>query len=274
MGAIVATRTLHGPVTRGEDDGLSLIGQDHLRLGLRAGLLLNEDEFSAFPIASLLAEQENQLQGKTDVAIEILMKTVEATGLVAEHKRGWLCLPGLVANFQQRCVFARIGRGTFTTNLCPVIGDFGEVGIDAGPEIGDYFRERVGEVLVVTDAKAIALHDDVAAKTACIVEQRGKRVAFRRRKNGSGNRTAALGESLLGVVPVQRLDSLGDEEGSGSIPSCVSHAASQDSRCALEMESVEQSARENLSDLRRQIRPPGPAKIQNRVRSVTDATGA
>ncbi len=57
IGAIVATRTLHGPVTRGEDDGLSLIGKDHLWLGLRAGLLLDEDEFSAFPIASLLAEQ-------------------------------------------------------------------------------------------------------------------------------------------------------------------------------------------------------------------------
>ena len=146
-----------------------MIGKDHLRLGLRAGLLLDEDEFSAFPIASLLAEQENQLQGKTDVAIEILMKTVEATGLVAEHKRGWLGLPGLVANFQERWVFARIRRGIFTTNLRPVIGDFSEVRIGAASKLRDQFWKRVGKVLVVTHAEAIALHNDVAAKTARIM---------------------------------------------------------------------------------------------------------
>jgi hypothetical protein len=40
---------------------LSAIGQDHLRLGLCAGLLLDQDKFSAFPIAPLLPQQENHL---------------------------------------------------------------------------------------------------------------------------------------------------------------------------------------------------------------------
>src|SRR5258708_28946057 len=95
---IVAARTFHGPVARSKDDRLTLISDDHLRLGLRTGLLLDENKFSAFPVAALLAEQKYHLQRKADVAVEILMKTVVASGLVVEHKRPWLRLPCFVAS--------------------------------------------------------------------------------------------------------------------------------------------------------------------------------
>ena len=64
---------------------------------------------------------------------------------------------------------AGISRNVFAKVFRPVIGDFGEVGISAVSEICDQFRERIGKVLVVADAEAIALHNDMAAKTACII---------------------------------------------------------------------------------------------------------
>src|SRR5258708_34888986 len=103
---IVAARTFHGPVARSKDDRLTLISDDHLRLGLRTGLLLDENKFSAFPIVALLAEQKYHLQWKADVAIEILMKTVVAARLVVKHERRGLSLPCIVARVQTRRMIA------------------------------------------------------------------------------------------------------------------------------------------------------------------------
>src|SRR5437773_3607760 len=122
--AIVAERTFYRPVARGEDDRMTLIGDDHLRLGLRARLLFDENKFSAFPVAAVLAEQEYHLKGKADLAVEILMKAVEAARLVVKHERRGLRLPGIVAGFQKGCMIARISRNVFTKGFRPVIGDF------------------------------------------------------------------------------------------------------------------------------------------------------
>ena len=73
MDPIVASGTLHRSIACGENDRLSAIRNDHLRLGLRARPLLYQDEFSAFPVAALLPEQEYHLKRKTHLAIKILM---------------------------------------------------------------------------------------------------------------------------------------------------------------------------------------------------------
>ena len=95
--AVVAARTLHWPIARRKKDRLSAIGENHLRPGLRSRLLLNQNKFSALPIAPLLPQQENHLQRKADFAVEILMQTVVSASLVVEHQRRGLRLPGLVA---------------------------------------------------------------------------------------------------------------------------------------------------------------------------------
>lgn len=170
--AIVAARAFDGAVARGEDNRLTLIGEDHLRLGLGAGLLFDKDELAAVPVAAVLPEQKNHLQGKADVAVEILVETVVAAGLVVEHERGGLRLPGFVARFQESGMFAGILRSVFAERFGPVICDFGEVRIGAASELGDQFRQRVGEIFVVANSEAIALHDDVAAKLARIIVER------------------------------------------------------------------------------------------------------
>ena len=145
--AVVAARAFHRPVTRGKNDRLSAVGEDHLRLGLRAGLLLDMDEFSTFPIAPLLAKQKYHLQRKADLAVEILMQTIETAGLVVKHERRGLGLPGLVANFQKCLMVARIWRSRFTQRIRPVIANFCEMRISAASELGDQLRQRIGEYL-------------------------------------------------------------------------------------------------------------------------------
>ena len=83
--AIVSARAFHRPVARRKKDRLAAIGENHLRPGLRSRLLLDQDKFSALPIAPLLPEQENHLQRKAEVAAEILMQTVVSASLVVKH---------------------------------------------------------------------------------------------------------------------------------------------------------------------------------------------
>src|SRR2546427_2625219 len=126
---VVAARAFHRPVTRGKNDRLSAVGEDHLRLGLRAGLLLDKDEFSAFPIAPLLAKQEYHLQRKADLAIEILMQTVETSGLVVQHQRRGLGLPCFVTSLQKCLMVARVLTSRLTQRARPVISNFCQVRI-------------------------------------------------------------------------------------------------------------------------------------------------
>src|ERR1700679_1360369 len=85
--AIVAARTFDGAIAGREHDGLALAGSNDFCFGLRAGLLLDENEFAAIPITARLAHQENHLQGEGNFAVKILMQTVVAAGFVVEDKR-------------------------------------------------------------------------------------------------------------------------------------------------------------------------------------------
>src|SRR6266481_2110836 len=121
---------------------------------------------------------------------------------------------------------AGIVRSIFSKHLGPVIGNFCEMRISAAPEISDQFRERVGEIFVIADAETIALHNDVASKTARVVIKRGELRAFCWRQNWSCNRVAALRKRLLSVAPIQRLDSFAYGRCDGALFCCLTHAAS------------------------------------------------
>jgi len=156
--------------------------------------------------------RKNHLQRKADVAVEILVKTVITAGLVMKHQRRRLGLPGFVANFQKSGVLARTRRRALPKNFRPMIGDDGKVRIRAASELCNRFRKRVREILVISDAEAIALHNDVAAKTAYIIVERHKGSAFRNRQNRSRDRVPALRKRLPCVLPIQRLDPFSDRK--------------------------------------------------------------
>src|SRR5882757_1648407 len=127
--AVVPARAFDRPVPRRENDRLSVIGDNHLSLGLRARLLLDEHQLSAFPIAPLLAKQKYHLQWKADLAIEILMQTVETSGLVVQHQRRRLGLPCFVTSLQKCLMVARVLTSRLTQRARPVISNFRQVRI-------------------------------------------------------------------------------------------------------------------------------------------------
>src|SRR5579864_8295657 len=108
--AIVASRAANGPVARGENDRLALIGVDDFGFRLRARLLLDEQKLPAFPVAALLAQKEYHLQRKSDLAVDVLMETVVAASFVMKQQRCGLCLADLVAGCQKRRVVGRESR--------------------------------------------------------------------------------------------------------------------------------------------------------------------
>src|ERR1700745_4000039 len=124
-------------------------------------------------------------------------REIVAAGLVVKHQRRGLGLSGFAANFQEGGVLARIRGSPFAKGFRPLIGDHGEARISAAPELCYQFREWFGKVFVVADSEAIALHNDVAAKPACIVIKRGDLRTFRWRQNGSRNGGAAPRARLL-----------------------------------------------------------------------------
>src|SRR6266478_7071904 len=79
--AVVSARAFDRPVPRRENDRLSAIGDNHLGLGLRARLLLDEHQLSAFPIAPLLAKQKYHSPRQTALAMAIQIHTAETTAL-------------------------------------------------------------------------------------------------------------------------------------------------------------------------------------------------
>ena len=96
--AIVAARAFHRAVACGEHNRLALIRSDHLGFGLGAGLLLDEEEFAAFPIAPRLAEQEHHLQREGHFTVKILVQAIVSASFVMKDEWRGFCLPGLVTN--------------------------------------------------------------------------------------------------------------------------------------------------------------------------------
>src|SRR4051812_12506820 len=97
--AIDAAGSSDGPVMDGEDDGVALGERDHFGARLHARPLLGEYEFAAGEIAGR-REQERDLDGEDEVAVEILMEAVVIAGTVLEQERGRLGLTGVVAALQ------------------------------------------------------------------------------------------------------------------------------------------------------------------------------
>jgi hypothetical protein len=146
------------------------------------------------------------LEGEADFTVKVLVQAVVAAGFVVQDQRRGFGLPGLVADFQEGGVVWRIGRARFAEDLRPLVSDFRQVRIGAHSEAGHGLRERVGEVFVVADAEAVALHDDLATEAGFILIERDDGGAFGGRENWSRDRVATGGERFPGVVPVECVD--------------------------------------------------------------------
>ena len=129
--AVVTTCASHRAVPRRKNNRLALIGPYYLGFGLRPRLLLDQQELPAFPVAPLLPQQEYHLQGKADVAVDVLVQAVVSARVVVEQQRRRLGLSGLVANFQKGIMFSRESRAA--ENFSPLIRNIREMRISMRP---------------------------------------------------------------------------------------------------------------------------------------------
>ena len=69
----------------GEDRGVALAEGDYFGAALHAGTLLGEDEFAAGEIAVGGSEQDGDLEGEEEVAVEILVEAIVVAGAVLQQ---------------------------------------------------------------------------------------------------------------------------------------------------------------------------------------------
>jgi hypothetical protein len=74
--AIIPARALHRPVARGEDHRLAAPGMDGLADGLRPRPLFHKQEIAAGIVGFGLAQEADELQGKRQVSIQVLMQAL------------------------------------------------------------------------------------------------------------------------------------------------------------------------------------------------------
>src|SRR4051794_23401637 len=167
--AVEPARALHRTVASGKKYCLAFTGSDDFGFRLRARLLLDENEFSALPVAAGLTQQEDHLKRESDVAVEILMQTIVPAGLVMQQERRRSSLSRAMADFQEGGVIGGKRSTLVAERFDPLIGDRCEMGIRGGACRCDNFGQRMREIFIVADAEAMALHDDVAAEARILV---------------------------------------------------------------------------------------------------------
>ena len=106
--AVETAGALGRPVACGEDHELALLGGDRLAARLGARPLLEEQEIAARVVHAAAREEARQLERKHDVAVEVLVEAVIASGLVVEQERRRLGLPAPPAERLERREVGRV----------------------------------------------------------------------------------------------------------------------------------------------------------------------
>src|SRR5207247_10428034 len=137
--------------------------------GARA--LLDQEEFSAGVIGTAAAQDAGKLQREGHLAVKVLVQAVEASGFVAQEERCRLRLAGAAADRQQASQ-GRREAAALSEGLHPVVGNRRQARIDARAQPAHQGRQRVSEILVLTQAESEALHVDTAAETGVVLVEK------------------------------------------------------------------------------------------------------
>jgi hypothetical protein len=86
----------------------------------------------------------------------------------------------------------------------PLVGDWCQIGIEGGAQVADQIGKRVGEILVLALAEAVAGHDDMAAELAVVGIKRGDLATLFRRQQARMNGREFAGSA----VPVDASDTI------------------------------------------------------------------
>ena len=161
--AVEAARSLHWSVPDREDDAVAAAERDDLDARLHPRPLLGEDELAAGEVRAGLLQEYRDLEREDMFAVQVLMQTVEVIRAVLEHERRGLGLPRLVAAREE---LGMIGREAHVDahRLVPSVGDLRQGRVERGSQLGDEWRQRIGEVAILAAAVAVSGHDHATAE--------------------------------------------------------------------------------------------------------------
>src|SRR5689334_20118060 len=125
-----------------------------------------------------------------------------------QHQWSGFGLTCSMTDLKKRCMVERKRRLRFAEGFRPQICDWREAWIRAGAEVSDDSGQRIREVLVVTNAEAVAFHDDLATEAGWFVVEGDDGRAFFGREYWIGDGVTPGRERFLCFVPVEAVDSL------------------------------------------------------------------
>src|SRR5207244_10473504 len=129
-----------------------------------------------------LREQDRHLQREDTLSVEVLVQAVIVTRAVREQQRGRSGLAGLVAASEKLRMLARVLHG-HAQPLVPAVGERRELWVEGGTQRGDERRQRVGEVLVLTEPEAVSTHHYAGAAPRIVRVPAAHQLALRGHKS-------------------------------------------------------------------------------------------
>src|ERR1041384_1641324 len=87
--AIIAAYAADRAMVDRKDDRVAAVGVERFGARLLSRALLAKDKLAAVKLLAALAQKHSKLKRKDDLAIEILMQTVEIAGAVFQEQRRW-----------------------------------------------------------------------------------------------------------------------------------------------------------------------------------------
>src|SRR5579864_2445502 len=126
--AVVPASALRRTITRGDDHRFTLLQSYHLPERLRPWTLLHQQQLPAGELLFRTAEAKNYLEGKDNIAVQVLMQAIEIAGSVVQQQRR---RPLLAARMAMSKEFFQFHGKLARQGECghPIIGRSGEAAI-------------------------------------------------------------------------------------------------------------------------------------------------
>src|SRR6516165_247807 len=155
-------------MTHREGDTLTLLQTHYLGPRLHPRALLDQNEFATGKIFARLRQEKRNLNGKDILSVDVLVQSIPVALNVVEQERRRSGLAGLMAAFQVFRMRIWIVHVDFH-ELIPTVGHQGQRRVQRLASLINDFRQRIRPVFVLSAAKAVASHDNRAAKDTVLI---------------------------------------------------------------------------------------------------------
>jgi hypothetical protein len=194
-----------GAVIDGKKYHLALMKRNDLDAGLHPWALFGKDKLASGEVNRGSAEKKCSLYGEDEIAVEILVETVEVAGIVLQQQRCGTGLSRAVALGEELLVIGRIVDRVVEI-AAPLGCDASQRWIEVVAQGLDDLGEWVIIVLVFSASEAVFGHDDSTTKLGAAVVAGGELVALRWREERASGSVASFAEAGGDACPVEGSD--------------------------------------------------------------------